>query len=307
MLLVAPSLLSAQQHATDSLAAAAARGTTRYADRRAAAADGYRRIGPDFPGMGEHWLNTAVLLTGKLDANRPTILIYAPIAGEPKLLGVGFVTTTRGDESAIGVPGWPEAWHEHSGLLADESGVAPSASAKEGTHVWVLHAWTTLANPGGRFTPDNWALPFVRAGLDVPTHADADASRALAMLNGGDVYLRDVLTDAGMRTSVRAAVIDSVLATAHARVARLVSPRPAPTSLSTDELSALRSGVATASAGRPAVRAPGPGAADLKIGRDLDVAADGHAVGLAARAGSAFGVGILRSQHVLLTLRWRVT
>jgi hypothetical protein len=239
ILLVAPSLLSAQQHATDSLAAAAARGTTRYADRRAAAADGYRRIGPDFPGMGEHWLNTAVLLTGKLDANRPTILIYAPIAGEPKLLGVGFVTTTRGDESAIGVPGWPEAWHEHSGLLADESGVAPSASAQGGTHVWVLHAWTTLANPGGRFTPDNWALPFVRAGLDVPTRADADASRALAMLNGGDVYLRDVLTDAGMRTSVRAPAIDSALATARARVATLVSARGAPQSLTADELSAL--------------------------------------------------------------------
>jgi hypothetical protein len=231
--------LPAQRQATDSLAAAAAIGTTRYADRRAAAADGYRRIGPDFPGMGEHWLNTAVLLSGKLDANRPTILIYAPIAGEVKLLGVGFVTTTRGDETAHDIPGWPAAWHEHSGLLADESGVAPGANTHGGTHVWVLHAWTTLANPDGRFTPDNWALPFLRAGLDVPGHMDVDAARALAMLNGGDVYLRDVLTDAGLRTSARSGAIDSALERSRERVASLVSARRSPNAVSVDELSKL--------------------------------------------------------------------
>ena len=240
MLLVAPTVASAQQRAIDSLAAAAATGTTRYADRRAAAADGYHRIGPDFPGMGEHWLNTAVLLSGKLDASRPTILIYAPIANEVKLLGVGFVTTTRGDETAHGVAGWPDAWHEHSGLLTDESGVAPSASVQGGTHVWVLHAWTTLANPGGKFTPDNWALPFLRAGLDVPAHADADVGRALAMVHGGDVYLRDVLTDAGLRTPARSMAIDSMLAIARERVVSVVSARQSPKLLTTDELSALR-------------------------------------------------------------------
>jgi hypothetical protein len=239
LLLAAPALLSAQRQSIDSLAAEAASGSARYADRRAAAADGYRRVGPDFPGMGEHWLNTAMLLSGKIDAKRPTILIYANIAGAPKLLGAGFVTTTVGDEMA-GVPGWPDKWHEHSGLLVDESGVAPSASARSGTHVWVLHAWTTLANPGGQYAPDNWALPFVRAELDVPAHADADASRALAMLNGGDVYLRDVLTDAGMRTGARTSSVDSVLATARTRVASLVDARRAATSLSAEELSALR-------------------------------------------------------------------
>ncbi|MEO8334657.1 MAG: esterase-like activity of phytase family protein [bacterium] len=240
LLLCVPTLVSAQHSATDSLAAEAARGAWRYADRRVAAADGYRRIGPDFPGMGEHWLNTAMLISGKLDANRPTILIYAPIAGAPKLIGVGFVTTTRGDESADGVPGWPEAWHEHSGLLADESGVAPGASARGGTHVWVLHAWTTLANPDGKFSPDNWALPFLRAGLDVPEHADADAARPLAMLHGGDVYLRDVLTDAGMRTPSRASAVDSVLATTRTRVQSLIGARRVATALSYDELASLR-------------------------------------------------------------------
>jgi len=241
LLIGVPALLSAQQQrAVDSLAAEAARGAARYADRRVAASDGYRRIGPDFPGMGEHWLNTPALLSGKLDANRPTILIYANIGGVSKLLGVGFVTTTRGDESANGAPGWPEVWHEHSGLLSDESGVAPSVSAHDGTHVWVLHAWTTLENPGGRFSPDNWALPFIRAELDVPAHPDADAALALAMLNGGDVYLRDVLTDAGMRTPVRASHVDSVLARSRARVATLVAARRSPRMLSDDDLSMLR-------------------------------------------------------------------
>src|SRR5512141_722095 len=79
----------------DSLAEATAAATERFADRRVAAAEGYRRLGADFPGMGEHWLHPGALLSGAIDAKRPTILIYATIAGAPKLLGVGFVTTTR--------------------------------------------------------------------------------------------------------------------------------------------------------------------------------------------------------------------
>ena len=202
------------QTSLDSLAAAASVGTARFADRRAAAAEGYRRIGADFPGMGEHWLHPGALLTGAIDPKRPTLLIYATIDGAPKLLGVGFVTTTRAGETAHDVPGWPHAWHEHSGLLTDESGVSPGTNAPSGTHVWVLHAWTGLANPDGVFTPDNWSLPFLRAGFAAPLHSDPDAARALALLNGGDVYVRGVLTDGGLVTPANAATTDSTLARA---------------------------------------------------------------------------------------------
>ncbi len=60
------------------------------------------------------------------------------------------------------------------------------------------------------------------------------------MLNGGDSYLRDVLTDAGMRSAEQATPVDSVLAASRARVAALVGARVAATSLSHEQLSALR-------------------------------------------------------------------
>src|SRR5438045_984807 len=131
VLLAFPALLHAQpQHLSplDSLARAVDVGTARFADRREALAAGYRRIGPVFPGMGEHWLNIGVLLDNVVDATKPTLLIYATINNEPRLLGAGFATTTDQLQSSAKVPGWPEAWHEHSGLLVDESGVKPSTS-----------------------------------------------------------------------------------------------------------------------------------------------------------------------------------
>ncbi|MEO7457328.1 MAG: hypothetical protein ABIY52_13780 [Gemmatimonadaceae bacterium] len=214
------------QSSLDSLASASAIATARFADRRAAAAEGYRRLGADFPGMGEHWLHPGALLSGSIDANRPTILIYATIGDAPKLLGVGFVTTTRGDDTVRAVPGWPRAWHEHSGLLTDESGVSPGTNAPSGTHVWVLHAWTGLKNPDGVFTPDNWSLPFLRAGLAPPAASDPDAARAVALVNGGDAYLRGVLTDGRMVTPANAARVDSIIARARGEVSSLVAATP---------------------------------------------------------------------------------
>ena len=226
--------------ALDSLASETTRLTARYADRRIAAAEGYRRLGADFPSMGEHWLNTAALLDGRLDASRPTLLLYATIAGKPTLLGVGFVTTTRGDSSIPGVAGWPVAWHEHSGLLADESGVAPGKGSPTDTHVWVVHAWTSLRNPAGAFAPDNWLLPFARAQLPLPPVPDPLASLAVALATTGDVYLRGVLTDAGARTSLNAPAVDAAIASARARVLSLVSGARAKEALSSEDLSALR-------------------------------------------------------------------
>ena len=94
------------------LAAETARRTARYADRRAAVADGYRRIGADFPGMGEHWLHPGALAADTLDPGRPALLAYATLAGRPTLLGAGFLVVTRGAAAPAvpGAPGWPAAW-----------------------------------------------------------------------------------------------------------------------------------------------------------------------------------------------------
>jgi hypothetical protein len=194
----------------------------RYADRRVAVADGYRRVGTDFPGMGEHWLHPGTLLSGAIDPARPTLLVYAGIAGRPTLLGVGFIALTRGDSAARGVPGWPEAWHEHSGLLADESGTRPSRTG-ERTRVWVLHIWAVLENPDGPYAPDNWALPFARLGVPVPPGIDADAGRAAGLLVGGDAYLREVLTDARLREPSNAARVDSAISAARYESAQIVA------------------------------------------------------------------------------------
>lgn len=202
----------------DSLIVDAARETQRFANRRVAVDAGYRRIGADFPGMGEHWLNTAALLEGRIDPALPTILTYADIGGVPTLLGVGFAVFTHGDTVPHDLPGWPTRWHEHSGLLEDESGVRPSRTTTgDVTHVWVMHAWTELKNPQGVFEPDNWALPYRRAGRAVPAVVDPRAARALALAYGGDAFLRNLVSDAGLRTPTTAAVVDSTIAVARRR------------------------------------------------------------------------------------------
>ena len=240
LLLALPMALGAQHDdALDSLARATERAIARYADRAVASADGYRRIGPDFPGMGEHWLHPAVLLADRVDATRPTILIYATIGDAPALLGAGFVTTTRGLARASGTPGWPAAWHEHSGLLSDESGLAPGTAAGD-THVWVLHVWTSLANPNGRFAPDNWALPYARAGIHAPARVDVDAARALSLATTGDRYLRDLLTDAGLRDTSNAAHVDALIANARTRVADVASAWRSPGATPPDDAAVLR-------------------------------------------------------------------
>ena len=117
----------------DSLIALAFDPTKRYTERSAAVDDGYRRVGADFPAMGEHWLNASLLCASAVDPLRPTLLIYATIAGTPKLLGVGYVLVTRGDVRPTDAPGWPEAWHEHSGLLTEEAAPRRQAVARRTT------------------------------------------------------------------------------------------------------------------------------------------------------------------------------
>ncbi len=231
-----------QRIALDSLYGEAARQTAHYADRRVAVADGYRRIGTDFPGMGEHWLHPGALLVGAIDAARPTLLTYATLDGTPTLLGLGFLMTTHGDSGAKGIPGWPDTWHEHSGLFADESGARTrrGSASPGGTKVWVLHLWTGLQNPAGKYSPDNWALPFARAGIAAPLEVDFDLGRAFSLGAGGDVYLRDVLTDAGLRDSASERATDVAIAAARADVQEVAARARAAQRISPDDVVVLR-------------------------------------------------------------------
>ena len=246
----------------DSIARSAERESARFQDRRVATAEGYRRIGADFPGMGEHWVNPAALLTDVIDPARPSFLTYVTMmSGEPRLMGVGFITTTSSASKAPDVPGFAQYWHEHSGLLSDESGaratengapvaergarVAHSAAAgtdDRGSRVWVLHVWTALENPDGRFAADNWSLPFARAGVTPPATPDADAARAfgLAGQERGDDFLRALLSDAGLRTAAKAAATDSIVAAARARAVVIAARVPPGSAVDERSLMELR-------------------------------------------------------------------
>lgn len=232
----------------DSIARSAERSSARFHDRRVAIAEGYRRIGADFPGMGEHWVNPAALLKDVIDPARPSFLTYVTMEpGDARLMGVGFITTTTGADRTPSVPGFAEHWHEHSGLLSDESGARVGVSGTSptegrGSRVWVLHVWTALENPDGRFAADNWSLPFARAGVMPPAVADADAARAfgLAGEERGDEFLRALLSDAGLRAAPNAAAADSIIAAARSRANTIVASISTGTAVDERSLAALR-------------------------------------------------------------------
>lgn len=176
---------AAADQLSDSVFAAAARaGSARYGELDSAIADGFRRIGGDFPGMGEHWVHSGRLMSGVIDAARPVILSYASIAGRPTLVGVAYALPLGAGDSLPPTP--RNAWHAHAGSVEDASFLPSHAGhmASKGSRIAVLHAWVWLDNPAGPFATDNPALPFARAGLP-PTQASPSALRALALAYGG--------------------------------------------------------------------------------------------------------------------------
>jgi hypothetical protein len=179
---------------TTSFIEAAREATRRYRDRAAAIADGFRLLGPDFPAMGEHWVQPGRMVQGQLDVTRPQALSYAIIDGRPVLTGVIYARPLAPGEA---LPDFPRAgfpWHDHAGAIDEEAvllhHVPTAGDGAGGLRLTMLHAWVWLDNPDGTFSADNWALPFVRLGLAVPERIPTDAARMLSLLSGGDRYYR---------------------------------------------------------------------------------------------------------------------
>lgn len=178
--------------------------TERYRDRSRAVADGYRPIGPDFPGMGEHWISVPLLLKGEVDPARPPILEYATLGNEVTLVGAAFAVLLKDGEQppSSGIPVGPDEWHYHSGTVSEESFVASHSPGKHhhasGPAIAVLHVWAWFDNPDGPFATDNWALPFARLELAVPDSAPgSDAWHAVALAAGGERYYSAYLAASG--------------------------------------------------------------------------------------------------------------
>lgn len=197
---------SAVDSATTDLLIRARAPIEQFHDRKVAIASGYRRLGMDFPSMGEHWVNPGIILAGRFDISRPAMLSYATIVGEPVLIGLVYAVALAPGEEPPVVPGASGMWHEHNGTVDDESMLpehrsndhAHSSAHGHGhdtmpmsiapTRLAVLHAWTGIANPAGIFAAENWAIPFARLGLATPIPVSISAARALSLLSGGKEY-----------------------------------------------------------------------------------------------------------------------
>jgi len=197
---------------TAAFASAARAATSRYASQEVAIADGFRRVGGDFPAMGEHWVNLAQVMADTFAATKPSVLTYIRVDGKPQLAGVGYTKLLATGQS---LPDFAPArgyWHEHNGSIVEESfrGHDESPSVEGAPHLAILHAWIWMPNPDGLFVTDNWTLPFARLGLSSPNEPDGDASRAAALLTNADYY-REALSAELAPTSEERERLDSVI------------------------------------------------------------------------------------------------
>lgn len=216
--LLAPSLVAARQHAPheqEAFLRQAAAAAERYADRREAIADGFRRIGPDFPGMGVHWIHTSRIVGGELAGDLPSVLCYVEIGGRPTLVGLAYTLPLAADESPPTLPFGPEVWHDHSGQVTEESLLLnhpSSVTASDPTfRLSMVHVWMPLTNPDGLLVQNNWAIPWLRAGVEPPEHPRAGPARGLSLGSSGVDYYRELLYWAAEMAPSERAVVDQVL------------------------------------------------------------------------------------------------
>lgn len=181
---------------TDDFVAAARAATARYHWQDSAVADGFHRVGDDFPAMGEHWVNLARIMADSFAASRPTVLTYIRVNGTARLAGVAYTALLAPGEEPPDFPPARGQWHEHNGSIAEESFLRghDAHATRADLRLSILHAWVWIQNPDGMFVTDNWALPFARLGLahSAPSH---DAARAAALATEASAYYRDALQE----------------------------------------------------------------------------------------------------------------
>jgi len=197
---------------TDSLLHLARTAAEQFVDRNAAIAAGYRRLGMDFPSMGEHWVNPRLVIEGKFDIVRPAMLTYVTVRGKPVVTGIVYAVPLERGEAPPAAFGAVAVWHEHNGTVNEESLLpehhSAASSSGSGTRLAILHAWVGSPNPAGPFAAENWALPFVRLGLRPPDRFPDGAARTLSLLSGGDRYYLELIRSWGGLPTVSAALSD---------------------------------------------------------------------------------------------------
>jgi hypothetical protein len=171
----------------------------RFEDVGVAIAEGYRKIGPDFPGMGEHWIHPSRVIAGTLDPRIPAVLTYAPVGVERQLIGFAYTRVLAPGAGPPELPFPAAAWHDHSGEVDEESlllsGPASMHPIENGYRLSMVHIWKPLKNQDGILAQNNWALPFLRAGLPIPLRVSSEAARALSLAGVGMPFYEQLLRD----------------------------------------------------------------------------------------------------------------
>jgi len=215
--------------ARDAFLEGAAEAAVKYSDRREAIADGFRRLGPDFPGMGAHWVQTGRIVSGVLEGGRPAVLCYAELNGEPTLVALAYTLPLSPDESPPEEPLGAHAWHDHSGEVTEESFLLnhPSSlmASDAGFRLSMVHVWLPLSNPSGILEQNNWRLPFLRAGIEPPELPTSLAARGLSLGGGGIGYYRELLYWASPESAADRAAIDRALERSAASVGAWIERR----------------------------------------------------------------------------------
>lgn len=265
---------AASDSAARSFVSQAIAGAQAFRDKHAAIAAGYRRLGMDFPSMGEHWVNPVRVATGRFDAARPAMLSYADVGGRPVLLGVIYAIPLGPGEVAPALPASLRArWHEHNGSVDEESAFPEHGAENEGEHglmhsehhsehgtgvgsaaegaangaalappkvrLALLHVWVGVPNPRGMFAAENWAIAFVRLGIAVPAAFPDGAARALALVSGADQYYLEVARLNGLATPDHVAAAGAAIEECRVKASGIVNRPRAGRALGQSELSEL--------------------------------------------------------------------
>jgi hypothetical protein len=143
------------------------RAVAKYADPETAEDDGYKPVFGLIPLQGFHYVRPDLVEGGKFDLKRPPVLMYAPVKGEPKLVGVAYAYQhPRSLPLPDGFDGPNDDWHTHDEL-----------SREEGKHIVMIHVWLTDA-PDGPFARYNPWLPYMAASLQRPSASELTAANA---------------------------------------------------------------------------------------------------------------------------------
>lgn len=197
----------------------------RFRELEEALTSGYRPIGPDFPGMGTHWLNTSLLMAGGTNPDRPPILTYLETPAGPVFTGVAYGQIHLPGRMPGSVP-FAGRWHDHAGSVDEENlslGLGAGMAGQDEPRLSMLHLWVGVSNPDGVFAQNNWALPYLRGGWMVPSVPTEAAGKALYLATGGVSYYASLMEALQPLPEPERVAVERVLAAHAARVPEAAS------------------------------------------------------------------------------------